>query len=49
MTETQTTNEPHTRLRHSLTEDAMAFVVGTAMCALGLASSPGRRRALACC
>jgi uncharacterized membrane-anchored protein YitT (DUF2179 family) len=36
MTGTETTNEPHTRLRHSLIEDAMAFVLGTAMCALGL-------------
>lgn len=39
MTETPAppaTNEPHTRLDHSLTEDAMAFVVGTALCALGL-------------
>jgi hypothetical protein len=29
-------NEPHTRLEHRLYEDAMAFVVGTAMCALGI-------------
>ncbi|MGI1661718.1 YitT family protein [Palleronia sp. KMU-117] len=33
---TSATNEPHTRIEHSLTEDAMAFVVGTALCALGL-------------
>ena len=28
--------EPHTRLNHSLPEDAMAFLLGTAMCALGV-------------
>lgn len=28
--------EPQTRLNHSLLEDAQAFVLGTAMCALGL-------------
>ena len=31
-----TSNEPHKRLEHSLTEDAMAFVLGTTMCALGV-------------
>jgi uncharacterized membrane-anchored protein YitT (DUF2179 family) len=28
--------EPHIRLEHHLHEDAMAFVLGTAMCALGI-------------
>ena len=28
--------EPQTRLNHTLIEDAQAFVLGTAMCALGL-------------
>jgi uncharacterized membrane-anchored protein YitT (DUF2179 family) len=28
--------EPHTRLEHRLYEDAMAFVLGTAMCGLGI-------------
>ena len=28
--------EPHKSLQHSLPEDAMAFVLGTAMCALGV-------------
>ncbi len=35
MSEPQAT-EPHKRLQHSLGEDAMAFVLGTAMCALGI-------------
>lgn len=29
-------NEPHKRLEHTLPEDAMAFLLGTAMCALGV-------------
>lgn len=29
-------NEPHTSIRHSPLEDAQAFALGTAMCALGL-------------
>lgn len=29
-------NEPHKRLEHTLLEDAQAFVLGTAMCALGV-------------
>lgn len=29
-------NEPHRRLEHSLLEDAQAFLLGTAMCALGV-------------
>jgi uncharacterized membrane-anchored protein YitT (DUF2179 family) len=29
-------NEPHKRLEHSPLEDALAFVLGTAMCALGV-------------
>jgi len=32
----QTTNEPHKSVRHSLADDAQAFVLGTAMCALGV-------------
>lgn len=28
--------EPHIRLEHHLYEDAMAFALGTAMCALGI-------------
>ncbi len=35
MSEAQIT-EPHKSLQHSLTEDAMAFILGTAMCALGV-------------
>lgn len=31
-----TMNEPHSRIEHTLLEDAMAFVLGTAMCALGI-------------
>ncbi|MEO0703204.1 MAG: YitT family protein [Pseudomonadota bacterium] len=29
-------NEPHKRLEHTLLEDGLAFVLGTAMCALGV-------------
>lgn len=29
-------NEPHKRLEHTLLEDAQAFLLGTAMCALGV-------------
>lgn len=31
-----TPTEPHERLEHSLAEDAMAFLLGTMMCALGV-------------
>lgn len=36
MTETGQGNEPHRRLEHSALEDAQAFLLGTAMCALGV-------------
>lgn len=36
MTETVIRNEPHKRLEHTVLEDALAFVLGTAMCAMGV-------------
>ena len=36
MPDTDIRNEPHKRLEHSLAEDALAFLLGTAMCALGV-------------
>lgn len=36
MTQQITQNEPHKRLEHTLGEDAMAFLLGTSMCAMGV-------------